>query len=603
MAKGFNTLHVKSAVKSRNKFDLSRTHLTTMDFGQIVPLFVEETVPGDQFNIGANYFSRMAPLVKPTYGKFNFKTVSVFVPYHQIADDADAWLAGKTSWEGSTTRHRYIEVRDLANYICTYCLEPTTGGSSVDPDVADIAFTDASGAIKFRKFSAYGKYWIKILNALGYTVPEYIDLKETDAWWSTTGAQKLSAYPLLAFFKAYNDWMSQSQKFNTSELSRYLKNVRNNQATTGYGDGHLNHQGLYTLMNQVKLNYENDYFTSAWRTPNNAVGAINDTISSIGAPYSLANSGTISTDSIQYDTNGVKVVSTGSAGYSTNLAQRTLDFLRAFDDWVRRNNYSGSRAVQQIYSRFGIKTDDYKTNYAHVLGTDSTPIQVGDVTATAQDFVEEGSDKNVTVGDYAGKGILNGGTGFNFKADDYGLLMILGYFTVVPMMAYGYDRRVLRTSPLDYYNPEFDGLGAEAISFGEIFANPIANPDDQSSQDDQVFGFTERYNAYRYGRDVITGEFRNFHKDADMNTWHTGRLLNDARFDEEMVAQSDTMNTLAPVNSEYNRIFSITDGSVDHFYLTCQFSVSAVRPMLSLNQVPRLGEGDTNVPRNGNVIN
>ena len=81
--KGFDTLKVKSAVKSRNKFDLSRTHLTTMDFGEIVPLLVEETVPGDQISVDATYFSRLAPLVKPTYGKFSFKTVSAYVPYHQ----------------------------------------------------------------------------------------------------------------------------------------------------------------------------------------------------------------------------------------------------------------------------------------------------------------------------------------------------------------------------------------------------------------------------------------------------------------------------------------------------------------------------------------
>ena len=86
--KGFDVLKVKSAVKTRNKFDLSRTHLTTMDFGQIIPLFCEETVPGDKFNVSADFFARLAPLVKPTYGKFLFKTVSAFVPYHQIAYDA-----------------------------------------------------------------------------------------------------------------------------------------------------------------------------------------------------------------------------------------------------------------------------------------------------------------------------------------------------------------------------------------------------------------------------------------------------------------------------------------------------------------------------------
>lgn len=95
--KGFDVLKVKSAVKNHNKFDLSRTHLTTMDFGQIIPLFNEETVPGDKFSIKGDYFSRLAPLAKPTYGKFSFKTVAAFVPYYMVAEDADAWLAGKTT--------------------------------------------------------------------------------------------------------------------------------------------------------------------------------------------------------------------------------------------------------------------------------------------------------------------------------------------------------------------------------------------------------------------------------------------------------------------------------------------------------------------------
>ena len=87
-----------------------------------------------------------------------------------------------------------------------------------------------------------------------------------------------------------------------------------------------------------------------------------------------------------------------------------------------------------------------------------------------------------------------------------------------------------------------------------------------------------------------------------MNAWHTGRLLGAVRKAGNLVAQSSAVNTLPQVDSEYNRIFSITSGDVDHFYLTCWFDVSAVRPMLNLNQVPNLGEGDTVVPRNGNVI-
>ena len=276
-----------------------------------------------------------------------------------------------------------------------------------------------------------------------------------------------------------------------------------------------------------------------------------------------------------------------------NLGERALKFLNSFTNWVRRNNYSGSRAVQQVFSRFGIKTDDYKSHYAHVYSTDSFPIQIGDVTATAD-------ATGVPLGDYAGKGIMDARNSVNIEVSDYGMIFILGYFTVSPMMSFGYDRSVLRTTPLDYYNPEFDGIGADAISVGEVWASPRSAPG--TVLDTSIFGFSERYNSYRFGRDVISGEFRDYRKNGDMNVWHSGRNLEDLRTANSLVAQSTSMNTLPQTGSEYNRIFSITSGTVDHFYMTCKFAVSAVRPMLNLNQVVELGEGDTSVPRNGNVI-
>lgn len=590
--KGFDVLKVKSAVKSHNKFDLSKSHLTTMDFGQIVPLYVEETVPGDKFSVNAEYFSRMAPLVKPTYGKFSFKTVSAFVPYHQIAWDADAWLAGKTSWEGVTPVGRYISIYHLHMFIATH-LTTTTGATAAN---AVYTYSNSSGNVVYCIWKDNkSKYWWKIMEALGYALPSQVTLQTGSTWMTTTRYIKLSGYPLLAFFKLYNDYMSQSQRFNTSALSSLLQNIKYGKAVTNMylTTGHIQYDGIKAMFDNLFLNYENDYFTSAWQTPNNAISNA-ENINGAVVP-SLANSyneNVLST----FDDNRLLTDTDTVGGRTVSvIGQRALDFLKSFDDWVRRNNYSGSRAVQQIYSRFGIKTDDYKSHYANVISTDSLPIQVGDVTATAD-------STNVPLGDYAGKGIMSGAKGFNFQVSDYGIIFILGYFTVTPMNSYGFDRRVLRSEPLDYYNPEFDGLGADAISVGEVTVSPFAASDSQdSSEDYNVFGFTERYNSYRYGRDVLSGEMRNYRNNADMNTWHTGRLLTDIR-KNGLVAQSSSMNTLPQADSEYNRLFSVTSGAVDHFYLTCRFNVSAIRPLLNLNQVPRLGEGDTAVPRNGNVI-
>lgn len=588
MAKGFDRLHIKSAVKSHNKINLDQTHLTTMDFGQIVPLFSKALVPGDKINVNASYFSRMAPLVRPTYGKFHFKTMEVFVPFHQVAYDVEAWLAGKTTWEGVTPSSRYISYFDFVTFLNGYNV--TNGGSSTD---YDYSYVNSSGVVTYRKFSQYGKFVIKVLYALGYTIPQNINLQTTSNWYTEFADVNISALPLLCFVKAYNDYMSQSQRFNSSALTALMREVKYNLSSANYYNTthRITPSGLSSIFSNIKLCYENDYFTSAWQKPNSALNANESLLSgSVPAvPGDYVSNGNVSVGL------HTPVYMNSATDHFVSLAQRSMDFLKSYDDWVRRNNYSGSRPVQQVYSRFGIKTDDYRSHYAQVLDTKVMPIQVGDVTSTAD-------TTQAKLGDYAGKGIMSGGEGMQFHASDYGYLFILGWFTINPMMSYGFDKEVLKNQPLDYYNPEFDGLGAEAISFGEVFTNP-KNPDSQDSTlDNFVYGYTERYNEYRFSRDVISGEFRNYDNNADMNTWHTGRLLTAVRSAQELTAQSSSMNTLPQYDSEFKRIFSVTSGR-DPFYLTCNFTVSAVRPMLSLNQVPKLGEGDTNVPRNGNEIN
>lgn len=589
--KGFDVLKVKSAVKSRNKFDLPFSHLTTMDFGQIVPLFARELVPGDEFKVHGEFFSRMAPLVKPTYGKFQFKTVAGFVPYHQVAYDADAWISGKTSLEGATTRGRFLTIEALHVFIESYC----TVSSGATAANCEYSFINGSGVTQYRTFDSKGKYWIKVLNSLGYALPQGVDERSSSVWNTVIKKKKLSAFPLLSFFKLYNDYMSQSQRFNTSALSQLLMEIKNG-VTNSYWNvntGEVLYTAVKLAFDNLYLNYENDYFTSAWATPNNAI-ANTENINALDVPgTSTYNENLLST----FDDNRlITKTDTVSGSTVSVIGQRALDFLKSFDDWVRRNNYSGSRDVQQIYSRFGIKIEDYQTRYAHIITTDAMPIQVGDVTATAD-------ATNVPLGDYAGKGIMNGSKEVYYKSSDYGMLFIFGYFTVIPMNSYGFDRSVLRSEPMDYYTPEFDGIGAEAISLAELYENPIGVADSDTTRDDAVFGFTERYNSYRYSRDLITGEFRNYRNNADMNTWHTGRNLAALRKSGNLVAQSSSMNTLEQTDSQYNRIFSVTNGNYDHFYLTARFSVDAIRPMLNLNQVVRLGQGDTNVSRNGNVIN
>ena len=69
-----------------------------------------------------------------------------------------------------------------------------------------------------------------------------------------------------------------------------------------------------------------------------------------------------------------------------------------------------------------------------------------------------------------------------------------------------------RETRYDFYWPALAHIGEQAVLNKEIYA-------DGSSNDEDVFGYQERYAEYRYKPSIITGQFRsNFAQSLD--AWH-----------------------------------------------------------------------------------
>ncbi|QCS36041.1 major capsid protein [Capybara microvirus Cap1_SP_104] len=606
----FEKLHIKSATKGHNKFCLNVPHLTTMEIGQILPIHSLECVPSDSVNLKGSAFARMAPLVVPTYGSFFLKTASFFVPLHQVGEDLEAFHAGKTLWQGKAPVLRYFTncdlvtlflygIPDRSNLLMTEV--PSSDKASANWSWRIIPISGELPETHYYKFTFFGRYVYKCLTSLGYELPSVGKLKRLSAsGWNILQpigsddfmSKKLNAEPLLCFFKAYNDWMASSQRVNTSRMSDYLRNIKydNEVPRIGpineymYSNGHIFADMLYNLFEDVKLLYDNDYFTSAWQTINRPLSSSED-VSSLDIPQTATSFpiSTLSTD------NGSTITLRGN-----QLDQRSLNFLREFDSWVRRNGYSGSRDVQMLYSRFGIKPDQLKTHYAHLINTSSDLIQVGDVTSLA----DTSSTGGAPLGDYSGRGIANNGFGYDYKCDDFGYLITLAWIAVKADICFGYDKSVLRTSPLDFYNPEFDGLSGEPIETCEIATRPVDG--EESVLADYVFGFRERYSSYKFARPRVTGDFRLF---RGMDSWHFGRKFEGIiNFSDCKAMSPNLLYYKNNVPSEFNRIFENSSSDADHFYVRFLSNVSAVRPMLSLSQTANLGDGNFEVSRNGNEL-
>ena len=64
----------------RTKFDRSHVYKTTFDSGKLIPVFVDEVLPGDTCRLNVRYFSRLATPVKPIMDNIYLDWFFFFVP-------------------------------------------------------------------------------------------------------------------------------------------------------------------------------------------------------------------------------------------------------------------------------------------------------------------------------------------------------------------------------------------------------------------------------------------------------------------------------------------------------------------------------------------
>ena len=78
---------VPSAEIERSRFDRSHAYKSTFDAGSLVPVFVDEVLPGDTFNLSSTAFARLATPLKPIMDNLNLDLHFFFVPYRLVWDN------------------------------------------------------------------------------------------------------------------------------------------------------------------------------------------------------------------------------------------------------------------------------------------------------------------------------------------------------------------------------------------------------------------------------------------------------------------------------------------------------------------------------------
>jgi len=456
---------VPSAKIPRSSFNRSHGYKTTFDSGYLVPIFLDEVLPGDTLNLRANLFGRLATPLKPIMDNMFLETFFFFVPNRLVWEN---WQKFNGEQENPG---------DSTDFSIPTCATGTVqAGSIADyygiPPGVNAALTDIS-VLPFRSYDLVWNEWFRDQNLQQSAV---VDVNDT--------GQTIAAYNLRRRGKRHD--------YFTSSLPWPQKG---DPVTVGLsGDAPV-------------LGIAIDDPTATAGGPAGATWRTTE-----GESSSLWNNhwqGEIAAESIQggaFPYHDIRADLTAATGISINDLRQSFAIQRLLE----RDARGGTRYIEIIRSHFGVTSPDARLQRPEFLGGGSSMVNINPVAQTAADDI--GSEQTPLANLAAFGTVSASGHGFTKSFVEHG--HVIGLVNVRADLTYqqGLNRMWSRQTRFDFFWPALSHLGEQAVLSKEIFV-------DSSEEDEDVWGYQEAFAEYRYKPSLITGKFRSQASDS-LDVWH-----------------------------------------------------------------------------------
>ena len=483
--------------RPRSKFDRGHQLLTTINEGELVPIYMDEVLPGDTARVQMNGLIRMSTPIYPIMDNCYMDTYFFFVPSRLLWEHFENMF-------GENETDYWAEKTEYSTPKCTI------GGTS----------GLANGSI--------GDY---------FGLPTEV-----------TKALKVNALPARAYAMIYNEWF-RDENLEAPLMLGYKKSddggtnadasKEKSSANAVDKTTNTNEATLYA-MKPARAGKFHDYFTSCLPSPLKNAEAVTIPLGDTANIYGYyVNEETGEATNNKYEgvtellqpymsngtTNSGKEEKYGYSMYLGNLTAQlalktdlttatsaTINDLRqaiALQHIFEADARNGTRYREFLSGTWGVTSPDSRLQIPEYIGGQRIAINVNQVIQTSQTDEQTGQ----ALGNTAAYSLTTCSKQMiDYAATEYGYIIGLAVVRVEHSYQQGLATKWTRGGRFTYYDPRLAGLGEQPVYNREIFAQG-------TEKDDEIFGYQECWADYRYKPSYVTGEMRSNYK-TSLDAWH-----------------------------------------------------------------------------------